>query len=427
MRSKDKILEQFKKEEDELRKIYTELPGNWFLHEKIIEHLEWLEIEIEESLKNLENSIRSDIQRQLEKGFNGLMNRIKKHNEVIKNLIKKVKSKNLTQDLPSKAIKSMELLINEIHILRMESQLYPIQKIKNKKIWKSVLEGLKNNTYIPPDIDLATAKKRVQHFSNSELILALQFNTWERPYLMITLDNKKINMHIIKKGRLTKDLFISKLMNLLGIRHMVIDYKHKMFGNKVEHLNKIEFMKGKNIESLNRLSNRDEILAFSFLLGAACADAFVTNLSDRPLNMRIDEKKFKLLKRKPKHGLGNENPIYNIDYEFLNSTNEEDYIKGQFFSSRGLFILMFVDKTDLVKAKLKKEKVIEMFNKGYIKELKIITHNYHKNKNQIDILLNLNGVNYLKRRFSEDSYKILLKFENEIIPKIFIQEYTKAA
>jgi len=63
----------------------------------------------------------------------------------------------------------------------------------------------------------------MKKFTNAELIVCVQFNTNDRPYLMVSVEGNKVVYDIVKKKKPEDSLIISKLTSMLGIKNLKID------------------------------------------------------------------------------------------------------------------------------------------------------------------------------------------------------------
>jgi hypothetical protein len=158
------------------------------------------------------------------------------------------------------------------------------------------------------------------------------------------------------------------------------------------------------------------------MLGAACADAFVLNLADRWFNIHIDLREFeKSWGKSLVHFLGEGNPIFHIDYEFLKSTDITHYLSGQLFGPQGLFLSLFVDNIDLIKAGLSQQEVVAAFNNGFLRELSYIEESYSKNQEEVDALLVKNNITYLRERFNPESYQHFIALQSRFLDELRIR------
>jgi hypothetical protein len=425
------LFESFEEKEKKLISVYQDLPEGWFLHKDILNLLHKIEQDLYSNLEKIKKSKWGRLERKIDRNFDKIIKQIRKYLKQIDSYLLKLERGKIEKELATNVLNSMNKLVDLLHLLSFQVNLYPVHLIHRKKLFKDLLDGLAEGIYLLSDISQDTAKKLIEKFTGDQLIVVVQYHTNEKPYLLITKNRfGNLEHHIIKKGRVGVELIISKLMRFLSLRHMVINYKRKLIDDKIEHLNKIAFMEGIRILELGKLNSSDEALNFSYLLGAACADAFVLNLSDRPFNIFINIREFKLLaKSNTTHFLGDKNPIFHIDYEFLETMEPHLYLRGQLFGPYGLLVNFLLTGVDFVITKLKKEEVLQSFNDGYFAELLHIQNNYSNNKSQIDYLLDKNNISYLSGRFNLSSYNVLIDLEMKhlgfVFPKFSVPAHIK--
>ncbi|MBI5390161.1 hypothetical protein HZB02_01620 [Candidatus Woesearchaeota archaeon] len=415
----EKLLDQLKKSEEDLLSVQKELPATWFFHKEIVEKIEGIERTVEHAIDSLKKSDAFKVQEAVEAKMDGVLVALRQHLSYLQKHLQRASNGEVSQHIPENLKASMEHLVDEIHLLMIIAAQFPVYKIGKRKILKEILKGLQERLYIPASMNYETAKKMLRWFTNTDLILALQYNTNDRPYLFISLDRAEVRMDVIKKKNPGDGLLISRLMELLGIRHMTIDYKHKMIDGKVEHLNAIHVMQGQPIITMPAIRDKKKIVAFAYLLGAACADGFVLNLEDRPNNIFIDEPLLNKVSSNPSLFLGEKNPIFHIDYNFMEANDSGRYIYWQFFGPIGVFSSSFIGKGESI---VPYNQLIKWYNQGYQEELKRIIGFYYKNQRAIDALLERHGKQYLKWRFSLKNYQELLAVEDG-----FMEERRKTA
>jgi len=418
-RNKD-VFSEFDRQEKELIKIYKDLPGDWLLHDDILQLIEKIEDSIEKNEKKLKESEFGRLETKVNKRVEELIKRIERHLFLLKQHLVKVKSNKVKKNLTPTIKQSMQILADDLHKLVFYANLYPIHNIQRRKFWKGILKGLNDGTFLPPDISYEKASELVNNFVNEKLVVVVQYNSNERPYLMITLDGKKPVFHIIKSGDPGTSLIISKLMRLLGMKHMIIDYKRKFIDDKVEHLNKINFFEGMKFIDMGRVRNVDEVMSLAYYLGAACADGFVMNLDDRPGNIYIDYTYFEKIKKRRirERYLSSSNPIFHIDYDFVDIKDMRLYLESQIFGVYGIFVHFIMGNVDMTNSRLRIPFILGFFNLGFQQEMQRIRDYYNSNKQQVDSLLVNNKLGYIKKRLDPQVFRLLLDVESEYIPKI---------
>lgn len=425
---KKDVIARLSEAEGNLTNLLSDLPEDWVFVTDIDNILDEIIRSVHSSEVDLKNSAVGRIDLEMDRHMSDILRKIERHTATIERFLAKVKAKKGGAELKGVVHNSMKRLADELHYLNLVSKKYPVNKIHNRKVLKVVLKGLRSGELLPPSRDFQKTSSMLRHFTGSELILAVQYNTSEKPYLMITLDSGKPVLHILKSKsdddpEIKTALVVSKLMRLLGIRHMLLDSKHKLVGDVPEHMTKITHFKGVRALSVGRIKTRKAMLAFAFLMGAACADGFVVNLSDRPFNILVDYDLFKKAVKHPRSFLGLSNPIFHIDYDFAKFDNSKQYISSQFFSSAGgVFILMLFDVAGMRSANLSKKDIADKFIEGFDEELRLIRKVYRKNRGEVDALLSRNGLGYLSGRMSIDSVNLLKEIAADVIPKLDVPE-----
>ena len=413
------VFDELNSLENKLKKVNEELPGDWLLHKDIIDKVKKIDLALESSISTMESSEAGDIQRRVDARFTILIRKIKRHLFLVGQYLRKVDQGKFTNELKANLLDSMQVLSDTLHKLAIDIQQYPIHKIRKRKILQMVLKQMQLGFMMPSDINYEDAKKLITHFIHEELILLVKYKSDAEPYLVVTMAQGKLNFYILKRTAHNYGLIASKLMALLGIRHMVIDTKRKFIDGKIQHLNSIQKMEGMELLTLRKIADSKEALALAFLIGAACADGFAINLADRPWNLFIDYKEFRRIYRKNYlHYLGNKNPVFHIDYEQLDIMDDAKYLHHQYFGFSGIFVELLIRMVDFKSAKLTVNQVVESFNNGYLSELKYIKGFYIRNRSEIDSLLARNGLTNLMLRFSERSYPLLIKIEHEVVPEL---------
>jgi len=416
------IFRKFESLEQEFLKINSELPGDWLLHSSLVDKVKEIDVALISNLNKLEFSEAGELERRINSQFSALIQKIKRYLFFLEEYLRKVKSGKSGKELKDNILDSIKVLSETLHLLLINIHQYPVNELGRRKILRTILHQMRLSFMLPPDINYQDAKKLISHFIGEELILVVRYNTNEKPYLVITRSQGRLNMHILKRTSHNYGLIASKLMALLGIRHMIIDTKRKLVDGKVQHLNSIEKIEGIEVLTLRKISNQREALAISFLIGAACADGFSVNLSDRPWNMYIDYHQFRRVYRKNyKHCLGARNPIFHVDYEQLDIVDEFKYLRYQYFGFNGIFIELLIRMIDFKLSRLTAQQIVESFNEGYLSELRYIGGFYRRNRSEINMLLAKNGLADLALRFSERSYPLLVDIEKEVVPKLLSQ------
>lgn len=424
----ENLFDEFGELEDKLVKTYNELPGEWILHKDLIILIDKLEKQFERNITRLEKTPQIEVEERVDKQFKKTIRQVEIHLFHIKKILKQIEKGNHSQELSQTVKNSMKNLMDSLHVLHAHINLYPVNKIRRKKVWHELLLGLRKGHYLPTSIDQQKANEMIKKFTDSELIFAVEFNTTEKPFLLITLNRfNETKLHIIKKGNLRDAIIISEMMSLLRIKHMIINNHYKLKDDNPENINHIEFMDGKRIIELGRLRDKDTILAFAFLLGAACADGFVMNLSDRPMNIHIDLKKFNRVRKHYEQIRGDDNPIFHVDYEFLSTNSHKDYLSSQIFGTNGVFILMIIDLFDIHKSQLSLKEITREFNKGYSKEMIYIRINYFNKKGLIDRIIEKNNLGTLSIRCTSDIIPLFQTIEDEFLEIIATRILKEAA
>lgn len=408
------IFEDLSKVEKELEEIDSNLSEyyNFSAHLDIL--LTSMETHLISKQKKLEKLEFSKVERKLSKRYNNIFKKLERYTFILQKHVRKVKNGKRNKKNVKEIHEALSVLKDSIHELYLYAHDYDIITIKRRKIWKSILSGLRSNKFLPPDIGLETAKKFVDHYLHYKIVAVVQYNTNEKPYLFIMLDStERLFLLIVKKGELGRELVISSLLKLLGIRHIEISSKTKVVNQERLVINGLNFLEGIPFKDHPKISHKKTALSYAYLLGAACADGFVVNLSDRHQNIFIDMKNAKYAISSPKKYLGDRNPLFHIDYDFGDYQEIEPYFISQFFGSFGAYFTYYYN-IDHIKTRITMEELLEEFNKGFSDEMRIIVRNYAKNKNAIDKILRLNSLNYLLTRFSIEIVDRLILIERKV-------------
>ncbi len=424
-------LDSLRSYESELIIEIEEFPGEWLFSEEIRKLFD----KIGDSLSGLEklfNSLDSDSRYKL---FKVLSSKFIKIEVRIKRLIYDIK-KNLSfikrtnnKELNRRTLESMKYLINSIHEFSLLSKSFPIYKIRDNAILDDLFKSLRRKRLNVPDINYLEAKEMIKKVSDDELILVLQYESNNSPYLFITKNRYGEICRLIVKKEITNQsskrstFIISKLMGELkipsfGIQYRVMAKEEGLF----QHTEYINFLPGRKIFELESLKNLDSLLSYSYLLGASFADSFIFNLKDRLVNVHIDFQKFEKIKFNSKHKfLGENNPIYHIDLEFPEKSDVPSYFQCQLFSNNGLLVDLLYQKSNLVfsqypeRTKELRSTIVENFMYGFRCEMSRILGEYQSKKEYFNRTYESNAIGHLLERFKNENYLILKKMGKEFI------------
>lgn len=360
-----------------------ELPGRWYYAEEVHKQLVFCE-KCMQILEQANHELESDIRYKILKKVSSKLARLQTQLRYQVDTLKKEKH-NI-----SALVEKRSQLIEQIHQLIFILQQYPVEHILRKKIFRDILKGLDEKFLVPAKINYFEALKVAGPLINEEIILVLEYNSQEAPLLVITQKNNEPILRILKKGDLKETIIIQKLMELFGLRSLTITTK----GYKKQSYHAIEYIKGETFYYFTNFSKEQEE-ALAYFLGAATADAFVLNLSDRLFNMHIDVKQFNRRWKKPENNLLAKNPIFHIDYEFSHTNSVENYLNTQIFNPfGGIFTNFFLER--------KKQSLVEAYNKGIADELKLLKKEYQKKQKDIDELIQVCSMPDINTRLAID-------------------------
>ncbi len=374
-----------------------EVSGEWFFSKEIKSKIKNIIIpsieEFEEDIKKLNRNESFKIETTINSRIINIEKKLIKLNSLIKKNINKIKN-NKSKEILDETYQIMKLFINDLHKFTLEIKNFPFNNL-DTKIQTKILDDLRKKRIFLPDINYFQAKEMIKKYTDEELILVLQYLSIEKPYLFITKDKlNNLNRFILKSSinsnkKTEYNFLISKFLGLFEIRNYGVKYEHKYYENikKYELKEFITFIKGRSIIDNDIFREKEDILKYSYFLGACIANGFFVNLSDRLVNIHYNVLDFNKIKYEyRKENLGFKNPIFHIDYD-LNSFQEiKQYFTDIIFrKSYGLYEELLFNKVDLNICDILE--VRNHFIEGFEDSINRLRNIYLNNKEDIDFFI----------------------------------------